>query len=122
MNFIEQRASRRINCEAPVIIENCLSKERYDGSMYNYSRGGMYVELDFPFDPEATVRIVVEKTEDSSRPNSCQAKIIWCREIPGAVVLYNYGIGLQYDPSVQLGSFINNFRVIEGGAAKNNLQ
>ena len=121
MHFTEQRASRRISCDAPVIIENGITKERYDGSMYNYSRGGLYVELDVPLDSEAAVSIVVEETEDASRAKSYPAKIVWCNEIPGAVVLYNYGLGLQCDPAIQLAGLISNFKIIEGGAAKNKL-
>ena len=122
MQFTEQRASRRISCDAPVIVENCLTKERYDGSIYNYSRGGLYVELDVPLDSEAAVRVVVEKTEDSLRANSYPAKIVWCKEILGAVVLYDYGLGLQCDPAMQLAGSISNLRIIEGGAARDNLQ
>ncbi len=121
MQFTENRTRERINCEVPVIIENCQTGEYYDGSMYNYSRGGMYVELDFPFEPGSEIRIVVEKHKDSSRPNSCQAKIVWCEEIPGTVVLYNYGIGVQYYPTIKLANCIKNFRVIDGGATKKNL-
>ena len=120
MRFAERRAGGRINCDAPVIIENCQTGAYYDGSMYNYSRGGMYVEMDFPLKPGSVIRIAVEKAKDSSRPNSCQAKTVWYKEIPGAVVLYNYGIGIQYDSTVQLAECIKNFRIIEGGATKNN--
>ena len=114
----ELRASRRINCDAFVIIEYCQTGDYYEGSMYNYSRGGMYVEMDYILEPGSVIRIVAEKVQDSFCPDSCQAKIVWCKEIPGAVVLYNYGIGVQYDPTFQLTECLNNFRIIEGGATK----
>jgi len=120
MAFTEHRASKRISCDAPVIIENCQTGEHYDGSLYNYSRTGMYVEMDFPLESATVIRIVVGEPKDSSRPNSCQAKTVWCKEIPGAVVLYNYGIGVQLDSSIQLVESIKNFRIIEGGATNDN--
>jgi hypothetical protein len=119
MPFEEKRASERFNHEAPVIIENCRTGEYYDGSIYNYSRGGMYVELDYFLKTGSKIRIVVEKATNAPYPESCQARIIWCREIPGAVVLYNYGVGVQYDPTVEPVNCRKMFKIIEGGANKN---
>jgi len=47
MPINDQRATERFNCEAPVVLEDFQTGERHDGSMYNYSRGGMYIELDY---------------------------------------------------------------------------
>ena len=117
MSFVEHRASERTYCDTPVIIEICQTGEYYDGSMYNYSRGGMYVEADYSFEPESVVRITIEKDKNSNRPESRLGKIIWCKEIPGAVVLYNYGIGVQYDSTILLSECKKKaFRIIEGGA------
>ena len=121
MQFKEHRASERFNYEAPVIIENCRTGQYYDGSMYNYSRGGMYAELDDFLKPGTHIRIVVEKSKNTSQEEYCPAKIIWCREITGAVVLYNYGVGIQYDPTAKAVDCRKIFKVIEGGASTSNL-
>ena len=121
MSTNDQRATERFNCEAPVVIENCETGEHYDGSMYNYSRGGMYVELDYPLKPGSEVRILIEKAKNNTSPQSCQAKTVWCKEIPGAVVLYNFGIGVRYDLDVNYSNYIKKFHVIDGGVNKNNL-
>ncbi len=122
MSTNNQRATERFNCEAPVVIENCETGEHYDGSMYNYSRGGMYVELDYPLKPGSEVRILIEKAKNTTSPQqSCQAKTVWCKEIPGAVVLYDFGIGIRYDLDVNYSNYIKKFHVIEGGVNKNNL-
>lgn len=121
MQFEEQRAGKRMNYEAPVIIENCQTGEYYDGSMYNYSHGGMYIELDSFLRPGSDIRIVVEKAKDSSHNECRPAKIIWCREIAGAVVLYNYGAGVQYDSTAKPADCRKIFKVIEGGASENKL-
>ncbi len=115
MSLNDQRASERFNCEAPVVIENCQTGEYYDGSMYNYGRGGMYVELDYPLKPGSEVRILLEYAKNKTSSEACRAKTVWCKEIPGAIVLYDYGIGVRYDLDVNFSKYINNFHVIDGG-------
>jgi hypothetical protein len=114
-----QRASERFNCEAPVIIENCETGVNYDGSLYNYSREGMYLELDYPFRPGTELRILIEKEMSPSPLKSCRAKVVWCEEISGAVVLYNYSIGVIKDPMLEFSGIIERFQVIDGGAKQN---
>lgn len=118
MPINDQRSTERFNCEAPVVIEDFHTGERYDGSMYNYSRGGMYVELDYPLTPGAKVRILIENAKNAARSESCLAVTVWCKEIPGAVVLYDYGIGVRYDLDVNGSDYIKKFQVINGGASK----
>ena len=118
MSVDEQRASVRMDCEAPVIIEDYKTGESYDGSIYNYSRRGMYVELDYPLTPGSEIRIVIEESKKPYRPESFHARVIWCEEIPGAVVLYNYGIGVQCDLTKKPLKMTEKFKVIEGGMCK----
>jgi hypothetical protein len=115
----DKRTSERFNCEAPVIIEICETGKRYDGSLYNYSREGMYLELDYPCRPGVTIRVVIEKAKISRGPKSCLAQVVWCEEIPGAVVFYNYGIGVRHDPSAKFSKTVKGLQVIDGGARKN---
>jgi len=120
MPINDQRATERFNCEAPVVLEDFQTGERHDGSMYNYSRGGMYIELDYLLKPGSKVRILIENGKNVVRSESCIAKTVWCKEIPGAVVLYDFGIGVQYDLDINVSNCINKFHVINGGANKNN--
>ena len=119
MSNIDKRTTERFNCEAPVVIEDCRTRDKFDGSMYNYSRGGMYVELDHPLNPGSEVRILIENSQITTQNESYLAKTVWCKEIPGAVVLYDYGIGLRYDLDVNDPNRLNKFHVIEGGGRKN---
>ena len=61
----------------------------------------------------------MENEKNTDRPGSCLAETIWCKEIPGAVVLYDYGIGVRYDLDVNSSNYLNKFHVIDGGANKN---
>ena len=112
----DQRADERFDCGSPVIIENCETGDLHDGSMYNYSREGMYIELDSFLKPDTKIRISGENVKTSSQMKSCHAKVIWCEETKGAVVLYNYGIGILIDRKDKFSKVARNFQVIEGGA------
>ena len=83
----DQRASERFNCEAPVTIENCETGKNYDGTLYNHSRDGLYLELDYPFSQGTEIRVLIKEDNNISSLKQFQAKVIWCEEIPGAVVL-----------------------------------
>jgi hypothetical protein len=114
-----RRARKRVDCEAPVIIENCETGASYDGSMYNYSRQGMYLEVDHPFKPGAEIRVSIEREMNPYLFKSCKAKVVWCEEIPGAMVLYNYGIGVINDSTAEFSCIVERFQVIDGGARQN---
>ena len=119
MSNKDQRTTERFNCEAPVVIEDRRTGEKFDGSMYNYSRGGMYVELDYPLKPGSEVHILIEDSKKARQLDSCLARTVWCKEIPGAVVLYDYGIGVRYDLDVSESNRLKKFQVIDGGGNNN---
>jgi hypothetical protein len=108
----DQRASRRIVYEAALKIENCDSGTYTYGRMYNYSAGGIYFESDVAFQTGTQVQIDIEKPGDGLDIDHLTAKVKWCQEISAAVVLYNYGIGIEFDRSKRNGKF----KVIQGGA------
>ncbi len=108
----DQRASQRFVYEAALKIENCDSGTYTYGRMYNYSAGGIYFESDVAFQPGTQVQIDIEKPGKDLDINHLTAKVKWCQEISAAVVLYNYGIGVEFDRSKRDGKF----KVIQGGA------
>lgn len=106
------RFYRRFVYEAALKIENCDSGTYTYGRMYNYSAGGIYFESDVAFQPGTQVQIDIEKPGDGLDIDHLTAKVKWCQEISAAVVLYNYGIGIEFDRSKRNGKF----KVIQGGA------
>jgi hypothetical protein len=116
MSKDDKRASKRLTYEAPVTIENCDTGEYVYGRMYNYSLGGMYFETDYPLDAGAEIRVAIRKSTDGPGFDHFRAKVRWCQEISGAVVLYNYGVGVQYLSSFQQSKSDGKLRVIQGGA------
>ena len=108
----EQRASQRFVYESALKVENCDSGTYTYGRMYNYSAGGIYFESDVAFQPGTRVRIEIEKPAIDLDTDDLVAMVKWCHEISAAVVLYDYGIGVEFDRSKREGKF----RVIQGGA------
>jgi hypothetical protein len=116
MSKDDKRASKRLTYEAPVTIENCDTGEYVYGRMYNYSLGGMYFETDYPLDAGAEIRVAIRKSTNGPGFDHFRAKVRWCQEISGAVVLYNYGVGVQYLSSFSQSRSDGKLRVIQGGA------
>ncbi|MGD8521402.1 MAG: PilZ domain-containing protein [Desulfobacterales bacterium] len=116
MSKDDKRASKRLTYEAPVTIENCDTGEYVYGRMYNYSLGGMYFETDYPLDAGAEIRVAIRTSANGPGFDHFRAKVRWCQEISGAVVLYNYGVGVQYLSSFSQSKSDGKLRVIQGGA------
>ena len=112
----DHRASKRLAYEAPVTVENCDNGEYFYGRMYNYSLGGMYFETDYPLPSGAEIRVAIRKSKNGPGFDHFRAKVKWCEEIPEAVVLYNYGVGVQYLPSFTQSKCGGKLKVIQGGA------
>ena len=114
----DKRKSQRLDYEAPVIITVEGSDSSYNGRMYNYSQGGMYFELDTPLLAETEISIIVENSTELNFKSPSRAKVKWCEEIHGAVVLYNYGAGVQYDTPGMPAKQNGILKVIQGGAGQ----
>jgi len=118
MSTDDQRASQRFAHEAAVVIENCDSDTYTCGRMYNYSAGGLYFESDVAFQPGTKVRIGLEKPGSVLGSDHLIASVKWCKEISAAVVLYDYGIGVEFDRLMNLLAGNGKFKVIEGGGGQ----
>ena len=116
----DQRASKRFGHEAPLIIKNCERGTYAYGRMYNYSRGGLYLESDAALNPGTPVRIDIEASPNGPTADHYYATVQWCREISAAVVLYDYGIGLEFDRATNGSTGPGKLRIIQGGAGQQN--
>ena len=115
----DQRASKRFNHETPLVIENCDLGTYLYGRMYNYSQGGIYFESDTPFQTGTRVRFDIEKTKIGLDADQYFADVKWCAEISAAVVLYDYGIGVEFDPKMNPSTGNEKLKVIKGGVNRN---
>ena len=111
----DRRASKRFNHETPVVIETCDSGTYFYGRMYNYSQGGIYFESDTPFQTGTRVRFDIPESRIDLDANQYIADVKWCAEISAAVVLYDYGIGVEFDPKMNPSTGNEKLKVIKGG-------
>lgn len=118
MTADDRRACQRFSHETAVTIENCDSATYTYGQMYNYSAGGLYFESDVAFIPGTRVQIRFEQPGSVLGSEPFAASVKWCEEISGAVVLYDYGIGVEFDRLMNLAATNGNFRVIRGGGGQ----
>ena len=116
MTKVDKRASKRLPYEAPVTVENCDTGEFFCGRMYNYGLGGMYFETDYHLPAGAEIRIAIRKSENGPGLDNFRAKVKWCEEISEAVVLYSFGVGVQYISAFTRSKNNGRLKVIEGGA------
>lgn len=116
----DQRTSKRFGYEAPLIIKNCDRGTYAYGRMYNYSRGGLYLESDTALNPGTQVRIDIEASAAGPNADHYYATVQWCKEISAAVVLYDYGIGLEFDGAINGSTVPAKLRIIQGGAGQQN--
>ncbi|KPJ78825.1 MAG: hypothetical protein AMJ54_01705 [Deltaproteobacteria bacterium SG8_13] len=92
----ERRKEQRLRYQAPVLIQPQRGKRWYNGSIFNFSRRGMYIETEFNGRSGQKLSILVQKPPYGSGPYLHRARIRWAKELPDAVVLYRYGCGVDY--------------------------
>jgi hypothetical protein len=115
----DQRASKRFSYEVPLVIENCDSGTYSYGRMYNYSQGGFYFESDTPYQTGTRIGIDIEKSKIGLDAGHYFAEVKWCAEISAAVVLYDYGIGAEFDPKINAARGNGKLKVIKGSVKRN---
>ena len=92
----ELRNGERFYSKTPVLVEDKRIGYRYDGTMFNYSRGGMYLETDYAPRPSRKIKIKVRNLPNSPSPRSYLAKVRWRQPLVDKASSYSYGIGVKY--------------------------
>ncbi len=114
--YPDQRAYERYNYETPILMlikkfdfEN--NKEKYyylTSQMYNYSREGIYFEIDYALKPGSTVFFKMANLHaDPNEPslqNGYHAEVRWCKQTDNKQVS-RYGLGVQYSESSPTSAF-----------------
>ena len=91
-----QRISERFGVEAPVIIEDFRVGFHYNGTIYNYSADGVYLESDYAPRPGRKLRLHINGARDIFILQSYLAEIRWRRSLSENLSQYSYGFGLKY--------------------------
>jgi hypothetical protein len=91
-----QRASERIEIQVIVTLEDFRTGFYYNGKIYNYSNDGLYLESDYAPRPGRQIRLKVNGSRDTFKPESYLAVIRWRRYLNNGSSHYSFGIGMQY--------------------------
>ena len=74
------------------------------------------MESDAALNPGTHVRIDIEASPSGPAADHYYATVQWCKEISAAVVLYDYGIGLEFNRAINGTAGRGRLRIIQGGA------
>ena len=96
----ERRKEKRFSHQTPVLIRRPRQPRWYNGTMFNFSRRGMYIETELGGAPGEQISIMVENPPYGNGPYLHRARIRWAKELADAVVFYPYGFGVKYDVTV----------------------
>ena len=92
----ELRNGERFYSETSVLVEDNRTGYRYDGTMFNYSKSGMYLETDYAPRPSRKIRIKVNNLPDFPSPRKYAAEVRWRQPLTAKASAYSYGIGVKY--------------------------
>jgi hypothetical protein len=93
----ERRKSERISCETPILHNTSPADFFYKGTMYNFSKGGLYFETNEDLLQGHEIAISIKKPPQQFISKSDQyfdVKIMWCIQIQGSSYQLGYGAKL----------------------------
>ena len=91
-----QRASQRFDIQLSVILEDFRTGFFYNGTIYNYSSEGVYLESDYAPRPDRQVRLKINGPHDIFNADPYLAVIRWRRPLYDDSSNYSFGIGVMY--------------------------
>lgn len=90
----ERRKNERVPCETPILHNTVPADFFYKGTMYNFSKGGLYFESKEDLLPGHEITISIKEPPQQFIKESHQyfdVKIMWCLEIQGSSHQLGYG-------------------------------
>lgn len=94
---IERRENERISCEIPILHNTSPPDFFYRGTMYNFSKEGLYFESNEDLLQGDKISISMKKPPPHFIKKTHQyfdVKIIWCQELQGSSYQVGYGAKL----------------------------
>ena len=91
-----QRKCQRFEVEAPAILEDSRTGFSYEGTVYNFSAEGVYLESGYAPRPGRKIFLKVDGDLDIFATELYNAEIKWRRPLSGHTSDYSFGIGIKY--------------------------
>jgi hypothetical protein len=111
----EKRRHQRQECDLAVEVEAPNASRRLLGRLYNFSRSGVYFELDRHLAPGVEVALEVVEEAGTIPFRTCRAAVRWSKEIHAPVVLNSHAAGAKFTVSPWRGKGADGLKVIKGG-------
>ena len=93
----ERRENERIKCETPILHNTIPPDFFYRGTMYNFSKSGLYFESNEDLSRGDQISISIKNTPQQFINKSHQyfdVKIVWCDVLQGSSYQIGYGARL----------------------------
>ena len=93
----ERREYERFPCESPILHSTNPSDFFYSGTMYNFSKRGLYFESDEDLleGHEISISIIKPQQKFAKKPHQYfDVKIMWCQKLSGSSYQVGYGAEL----------------------------
>jgi hypothetical protein len=96
MATVDHRTDLRIEYEAPVMLEDFRTGFLYNGTIYNYSDCGLYIETDYAPRPRRKIRITITGLPNVSSAQVHLAEVRWRTCLREDCSPYSFGMGIRY--------------------------
>jgi hypothetical protein len=93
----ERREHKRLPCKTPILHNTNPPDFLYKGTMFNYSKKGLYFESDEDLleGHEISISINIPLPQFPNNPHQhFHAKIVWCQKLSGSPYKVGYGAKL----------------------------
>ena len=100
-----ERSYERLNCATPVLFENFEAHGTLPGTMYNYSKGGMYLVSEYLPQQGSGAQIhMVNYSPEEAGPETLKkyfVQVRWVNKVSETADSNLYGIGVKYCDDVR---------------------
>lgn len=113
----DKRGDGRRECRTDLTLEDALTGSRLQATAFNYSKGGMCIQVNIPLWPGTEFRISTEPPPSAANVGMGPAAVRWCKVVRTTSSPLTYLAGLQFCAPIRNFRPGCRFRVIPGGAA-----
>ena len=112
----DKRGDGRRECRTDLTLEDAHTGSRLPATAFNYSKGGICVQVGQPLWPGTEFRISTEPPPSAANAGVGPAAVRWCKVMRTSGSSLTYFAGLQFCATSRRFRPGCSFRVIAGGA------
>jgi len=112
----DKRGDGRRECRTDLVLEDAHTGSRLRATAFNYSKGGICIQVSQPLWPGSEFRLSTEPLPDAANAGVGPAVVRWCKVSRATGTSLTYFAGLQFCAESRRFRPGCRFRVIAGGA------